>query len=208
MKIVLLRHGESLANVRGIIDSNEPGALLTKRGFDQIEMIKPRVHQFVDEGLLKCYCSPFKRAIQTFNALDISIPMILDERIREFDYGRFDQVNISDISHIIKKYFSNAENGIIYNKIGVCGESYYALVSRTYLFIAELLEKNEDALIISHDSIFLEIGKLWKVLNSNLVAEGISIKQGELLNLNCSLKDVGLIHRHLNEIKNLRVSGR
>jgi broad specificity phosphatase PhoE len=142
--------------------------------------------------------------MQTLDVLDIHIPMVLDERIREFDYGQFNQAKTDEISHIIKNYFRDAEHGMIHNKIGVSGESYFSLVSRIYSFMTELLERNEDSLVISHESIFLEIGKLWKVLHPSLAAEEILVKQGELTELVFLSADVALIDRRFDEIKNSR----
>jgi len=165
MNIILLRHAQSFANKKGIIDAILPGTALTTEGIKHVNTIRPSVISFLKGGLSKCYCSPFQRALQTFKFLKIKIPLIIDERIREIDYGLYNGKNLNDVSAGIKAIFRRAtDDKSMRDRFGINGENYLELILRVYSFLMGIIRKNENVLIISHEAILIEIEKIWRKL--------------------------------------------
>lgn len=165
MKIILLRHAESVANAEGIIDSKLPGTDLTANGIRHINDIRPAVQAFLRKGISKCYCSPFQRAVKTFDLLDLDIPLVLDERLREVDYGQHNGRKLKEIFGEIATIFQRAKKGEdVRTRFGDNGENYLELVTRIQSFLIDLLERDENVLVISHESILIEIHKTWEKL--------------------------------------------
>ena len=86
MKILIIRHGESEAD---ILDVHEGRAdfELTERGHNQAESMSEYVNQ--NYHIDKIYCSTLKRAVQTAEHLKIKTNAILifDEHLMEFNNG-------------------------------------------------------------------------------------------------------------------------
>ncbi|MFW6110174.1 MAG: histidine phosphatase family protein [Patescibacteria group bacterium] len=156
MKAIFLRHGQSEANVKQIIDSTLPGASLTQQGINQVKNVREK---FGAIALSKCYCSPFKRTVQTFEYLDFDIPLILENRIREFDYGKCNQSDVAEVSTKIKEFFKNASLGQRTMRFGGNGETFQEFNERVISFWEELQRKRENVLVITHESVIIEILK-------------------------------------------------
>ncbi len=82
--LILVRHGESVGNadgrLLGRIDSP-----LTERGIDQATCVGPAVR-----GASRLVSSPLSRAVRTAEALGLDLPVEIDDRWIEVDYGELD----------------------------------------------------------------------------------------------------------------------
>jgi broad specificity phosphatase PhoE len=165
MKVVLLRHGQSKGNVSQIIDSKMPGTSLTSKGIEQVKQLRDELKEM---NLAKAYCSPFQRTIQTFEYLDLNIPLILDKRIKELDYGQFNKRKVTNISDEIGAVFKNAKQGNLNMRLGKSGETMQELINRVKSFWSEIEENNENVLIISHKSVIIEMLKLDKRIEGEI----------------------------------------
>ncbi|TDV45363.1 histidine phosphatase family protein [Actinophytocola oryzae] len=89
MRIILLRHAESLGNIDELAYTRTPDHALplTVRGETQAMAARPLVHGLVD-GPLAAYVSPYVRAQRTYGLLDLSAERVVPEpRLREQDWG-------------------------------------------------------------------------------------------------------------------------
>jgi broad specificity phosphatase PhoE len=79
--LVLVRHGEATANAAGLLlgRSDVP---LTEKGWAQAAALEPHVGP---ASLL--FSSPLRRAVDTAGALGLGLPVELDDRWVEIDYG-------------------------------------------------------------------------------------------------------------------------
>jgi broad specificity phosphatase PhoE len=109
-----------------------------------IEQSKDLGERFKDIKLDLICCSDLKRAVDTVQiAFGDTIPVIIDKRLRELNYGDFDgkskELVWSMRPNAIKNPFSN-------------GESYEKAMVRTHEFFNELKEKypNKTILIVGH----------------------------------------------------------
>ena len=89
--LVLLRHGESAANASGLI-SGRAESPLTERGLAQAAALST-----VLAGAGRLITSPLGRARQTAAALGLGLPVEVDERWTEMDYGELEGTPVTDV---------------------------------------------------------------------------------------------------------------
>ena len=89
MRIILLRHAESLGNVDELAYTRMPDHALplTSRGEEQARKAGAEVRALLD-GPVAAYVSPYVRALRTFALLDVAVERTVPEpRLREQDWG-------------------------------------------------------------------------------------------------------------------------
>ena len=89
--LILVRHGESVGNADGRI-LGRLDSPLTERGLDQAASVAPVVR-----SATRLISSPLSRARSTAEALGLGLPVEVDDRWIEVDYGEFDGKRISDV---------------------------------------------------------------------------------------------------------------
>jgi broad specificity phosphatase PhoE len=82
--LILLRHGQSVANVAGLL-SGRAEAPLTDEGRSQVAALST-----VLTGVDRLISSPLGRARETAAALGLGLPVEVDERWTEIDYGELE----------------------------------------------------------------------------------------------------------------------
>jgi len=90
--LILVRHGESEANARGLL-LGRTDAALTDTGRAQVVAARALVRDPVAE----VRTSPLSRARDTADLLDLGLPVTVDERWVEVDYGEFECQPLGDI---------------------------------------------------------------------------------------------------------------
>ena len=145
MKITLIRHGESLANVGHFI-SDDPGKPigLTEKGRAQAEALALRLH---DEIFTHAYASEFPRAQQTANILlrHHSCKLQIDARLNERKSG-MDGLPVhafNDQARLDPLHFKTAR-----------GESFLEQMERVRSFLDELARRypHGNILAVSHEN--------------------------------------------------------
>lgn len=82
--LVLVRHGEATANAAGLL-LGRADVSLTDRGRQQVEALRPHVGTAT-----ALFSSPLRRALDTAEGLSLGVPVEIDDRWIEIDYGVFD----------------------------------------------------------------------------------------------------------------------
>jgi broad specificity phosphatase PhoE len=82
--LILIRHGESTGNAAGLL-LGRIDAPLTERGLAQAKTLGGSL-----PGVTRVVSSPLQRARDTAAALDLGLPIEIDDRWVELDYGEFD----------------------------------------------------------------------------------------------------------------------
>lgn len=87
MKLLLIRHGQSVANTEGRLQGQFDSPL-TERGRDQARALTRRLAR-EDWSLSAIYASDLSRAAETAEILaaTLSVPLAFDKRLREYDVG-------------------------------------------------------------------------------------------------------------------------
>ncbi len=82
--LILVRHGESAGNAAGLL-LGRIDSPLTERGLDQARSLAPAV-----AAATRVISSPLARARDTAEALGTGLPIEVDDRWVEVDYGEYD----------------------------------------------------------------------------------------------------------------------
>jgi broad specificity phosphatase PhoE len=90
--LILVRHGESSANAQGLL-VGRTDADLTEKGWAQAVSVR----QLLSAPVLSLRTSPLRRARDTAAALDLGLPVEVDARWIEVDYGEYDCQPLSDV---------------------------------------------------------------------------------------------------------------
>jgi broad specificity phosphatase PhoE len=89
--LILVRHGESTGNAEGLL-LGRIDSPLTARGLEQARSLADTV-----SGATRLISSPLARARHTAAALGTGLPIEIDDRWIEVDYGEFDGQKLGDI---------------------------------------------------------------------------------------------------------------
>lgn len=144
--IWLTRHGESTANVAGVVGTDMP---LTSRGAEYAK----RLRSFVDGrdlGKMSVWTSTLQRSVQTAATLDrATIPLkVLDE----IDAGICDGMSYAQIKAQMPGDFARrAEDKLSYRYPR--GESYEDVIRRLDPVIVELERQRKPVLVVAHQAI-------------------------------------------------------
>ncbi len=90
--LILVRHGESSANAQGLL-VGRTDADLTEKGWAQAVSVR----QLLSTPVLSLRTSPLRRARDTAAALDLGLPVEVDPRWIEVDYGEYDCQPLRDV---------------------------------------------------------------------------------------------------------------
>jgi len=150
-KYIILRHGESLRNVKHKI-SNWPETWhcpLTKKGEKQIKLLAKKLKK---EKIDLIFSSDLLRTRQTAEIVgrELNIKPKYDPRLREFDAGIFNGWNVS----VALERFPIWQDTLQRFKVKVPGgENYNDVKKRMYAFLKAIDAKyqNKKILIISHE---------------------------------------------------------
>jgi broad specificity phosphatase PhoE len=137
MRIILVRHAESLGNVDELAYCRIPDHALplTARGEQQAEAASSAIHELLDPGPVAVYVSPYLRTRQTLQLLDvddIAERTVAEPRLREQDWG-----NLQDpVEQEVQKR-QRHEFGHFFYRLAH-GESGADVDDRVASFLAEL----------------------------------------------------------------------
>ena len=147
MRLYILRHGQTNLNVerkvQGHINSelNETGI----RQAEELAEVVRRNNLHFDT----IFCSPLKRAMDTCQIVTGLDPshFIIDERIKEFDFGEIEGTPYRDLPGESKTFFTAPDK---YQPQGR-GETFQHLIARTSEFLKELKTRcTGNVLLTSH----------------------------------------------------------
>ena len=145
MDIILVRHGESEANIAKIFGG--PSAKLSDLGKEQALKSKDFI-----QGLKfdRVYTSPFVRAVDTMKHLGLDGE--IEEDLREIGFGILEDKSYDMISgsHPVEAQ-KWADDPIYYAVPG--GETIIEGYKRVEKLLNKLIEKDEDVLIVCHEGV-------------------------------------------------------
>ncbi len=147
MKIYMTRHGQTEYNKQEII-LGTTDIPLDSTGKKQAEELAEKVAALGNIDIM--IVSPMKRAMQTaeFVAKRCRIDIIVDNRLREWDYGEYEGK-----TRFTKGFTDNKSNFGV--KMGRSGESLLQLAHRVYSALDDIIEKFHDknVLIVCHGGV-------------------------------------------------------
>lgn len=96
MKLLLVRHGATEANLRGVLLGRRADPGLVEEGRRQAQLL---AQALAPQGPARVVSSPLRRCIETAEAIAavVSSNVAVDDRLVEIDYGDWEGVALSDI---------------------------------------------------------------------------------------------------------------
>ncbi len=137
-RIILVRHGESLANIDDTIYETVPDHRigLTAKGIEQAQATGATVRDILDGDRVDVYVSPYLRTRQTLEAMALPVAerdVRVEPRLREQDWANFqDPADIAEQKAQRDRYghfyyrFSHGESGSdVYDRVSTFLESMF-----------------------------------------------------------------------------------
>ncbi len=143
MKIILVRHGLSEANIGRFYSMND--TILHENGYDVLEKTKKNLEKYTIDHV---YTSKLLRSQQTAEKLGFD-EYTIDSRLNELDFGNFKGKLFEETRKKEAQFFVEQEKDV-FNVRYPEGESRADVIKRTSEFLDELVRKNENALCVSH----------------------------------------------------------
>ena len=140
-EIYFLRHGESIANIKGVFAGQKENSPLSEEGRNQAKKV---ARDLIEKNLKpsKIYVSPLLRTQETLQIIVqeaglIDTEIIIDERIAEYDMGSLTGTPIHKITSLELVSAQNAEDPQVF-------------MDRVHNLLEEIYKLKEQVLIISH----------------------------------------------------------
>ncbi|WIV11788.1 histidine phosphatase family protein [Proteiniborus sp. MB09-C3] len=168
MKFILVRHGETEANIGGIY-SGWTDFPLTEKGNKDIQATAKNLKRYKNVDII--YSSPLNRALTTAKAISASINKEIQivDNLKEMNFGIFDGKE----GQYIQKNHDNEWKSWIEDYVNYRipeGENLIDLYDRIKVFLDKLIEKDKDSIIVTHGGVIqvmithlLDLGldKMW-----------------------------------------------
>lgn len=173
MNIYITRHSKTLWNQERRLQGRKDSPL-AKEGIDNAHALKTYISNISFDCVLT---SPIKRAYDTAKILTFN--PIVDERLKEMDFGILEGKKIEDILKTDFVVYDNMWNHPeIFERIED-GESYDEVQVRVKSFLDDLKKKNyQNVLIVTHGMLFI-----------NLCAYMMGLKRHEFILINQQVVD-------------------
>ena len=146
MKLYVIRHGETLSNLSGIVSGRSDEGL-TEKGIEQAEILNQKI---ADTKFDAVFVSPMKRTIETADIIIPEYQYIIDDRIAERDLGTLRDHTIDELWQI------PLWNSLTEKRTEEGAETFGAGLERVEDFLADLKKQfSDDAkiLLITHSFI-------------------------------------------------------
>ncbi|MEE7569899.1 adenosylcobalamin/alpha-ribazole phosphatase [Citrobacter werkmanii] len=152
MRLWLVRHGETDANVAGLYSGHAPTAL-TERGIAQAQTVGKLLHNLPVDNVL---CSELERARHTTQLIlgDRDLPVRILPELNEMFFGDWEMRHHRDLAR------EDAENYALWcndwqNATPTNGEGFQAFSQRVERFIAQLADykASQNLLVVSHQGV-------------------------------------------------------
>jgi len=166
VKLILVRHGESVANKRGIYQGQTYDTGLTLRGKKQLQLLAEVLKSLKVD---KIFTSSLLRTRQTAKILadQLDAPILVDERIIEISHGKWEGKHKTWVEENYPALIKLWRNKPTKAQMPV-GENLAGVYLRTKNFLDEIKNKLDDhtVVVVGHDLIIRIIISI--VLGSHL----------------------------------------
>lgn len=201
MKIYLIRHGESLANL-GLVSADfsmDNQNSLSQKGENQIQAIIPA---FQNCNIVRIFSSPMKRAVDSAKILQsglINAPKItIDNRLKEIDYGIYtDDRNNPEMQNIAKKQIAGDQE----IRFGD-GENMREILGRflDFLVTTYKIRQNDEIIILSHGRLLSIVSKKIEELCQKKIKKS-KIVNASIIEVELNNDEINLLKTYLNTLK-------
>lgn len=201
MKIYLIRHGESLANL-GLVSADfsmDNQNSLSQKGENQIQAIIPA---FRNCNIVRIFSSPMKRAVKSSEILQSGLvnkpKIMIDDRLKEIDYGIFtDDRDNPEMQNIAKKQIDGDQE----IRFGG-GENMREILGRFLDFLVDTYKKNQNGeiVIFSHGRLISIVSKKIEELCQNNIKKS-KIDNASIIEVELNNNEINILKTYLNTLK-------
>lgn len=142
--IYLIRHGQTVLNKAGALQgrSDQP---LNEVGIAQAQAAAAKL---AERGVSfeHVYASPLRRAIQTAQIVAPDLPVQVDERLIEMDYGPYEGADLNNLPPEVLTFFQD----FVHNPAPDGMEQLADVVARTGAFVESIAGLVGDVLVSTH----------------------------------------------------------
>ena len=140
--IYIIRHGQTELNIKQVLQgrSNYP---LNEKGIAQAREAAERLRSV---SFSRVFSSPLIRAVQTAEIIAPGIPVTIDERLIEMDYGPYEGMDLNALAPEVITFFKDFEH----NPAPEGMEQLGSVVARAGEFIEELSGMEGNILVSTH----------------------------------------------------------
>lgn len=154
MTLLLVRHGESVGNVRGLIQGqrDEP---LTDHGREQAAALGERLKK--DGGADRIVSSPLARAFATAEAIScaLDLPVTTDDRLMEYDFGEPSGLTVSEVQERYPGWSWLADPGAAPRDLLPGEEGWPSFDARVAEALAELMALDGQSIAVTHGGVIM-----------------------------------------------------
>lgn len=201
MKIYLIRHGESLANL-GLVSADfsmDNQNTLSKKGENQIQAIIPA---FLNCNIIRIFSSPMKRAVKSAEILQSGLvnkpKIMIDNRLKEIDYGTFtDDRDNPEMQNIAKQQIAGDQE----IRFGG-GENIREILERFLGFLVDTYKENQndEIIILSHGRLLSIVSKKIEELCQKEIKKS-KIENASIIEVELKNNEINLLKTYLNTLK-------
>ncbi len=170
MKIIIVRHGQTIDNEKGLFQGHNPG-ILTEKGREQTKELALKLK---DEKINAIYSSDLKRVLDTTEEIrkyHKDIPFHIVKELREIDCGSLGGTKYHEDFDWFKDLPDDAE-------------SMEQLGERASRFVKEVYKKYPNSTVL-----FVGSGKINKALHSVILKKDIEYVNTLPPSTNCEIKE-------------------
>ncbi len=148
MQLILIRHGETIWNKEKRVQGTSDIELSTV-GIEQARLLALSLK---DHPIRAIHTSPLKRALQTAEIINEfhRKELHVDQDLMEMDYGDFEGVSFKNLiaceKDFVDKWLTNPASVKMPN-----GESLTQLQERAWRSLKRIVNKNDNALVVTHN---------------------------------------------------------
>lgn len=153
MKLILIRHGKTIANEKKLY-CGSTDISLSKKGIKELQTAKKKI-DYPDVSGMRIVTSGKKRCEETLDVLYGGVPHIAEKRFAEMDLGAFEMLSYKQlrkrpdfIEWITGDNEANKTPG---------GESGNEMTARVIEALDELVAEGEDTLLVTHGGVIAAI---------------------------------------------------
>lgn len=152
MKLLLVRHGESIGNREGRMQG-QMDSPLSDTGRKQASMLARRLAREWME-IAAIYASDLQRASETAEILaaSLALPVVLDPRLREYDIGIFNGVIWREVEFLYPEIWHEFHHSPEWLQVpeAETNEAFHARLSAAVADIRDRHESGETIAVVSH----------------------------------------------------------
>ncbi|TSO26181.1 histidine phosphatase family protein [Lactobacillus sp. LL6] len=156
MQIYFVRHGKTEWNLASRFQGGHGDSPLLPQSLEDIKKLGKHLKGTQFRGI---FASPLNRAFNTAQGIDdamnANLPVVIDERLREFNLGDMEGMKFSEAKEKFPEQIDNFWNHPnLYNPAQLHGEDYPHVIARGKSFAQEMAQRfpneNDKVLAVSH----------------------------------------------------------